>query len=549
MKDFSILIGGPAGFGIDKAGWVIAGILNRLGYYIYIYRDYPSVIRGGHTFSIIRASARKITSHKNRIDFLLALDQNTVEGHWEKLNANAVIIYDNSVKASRGTGVDVHKILKEEEALEIARNSCLIGSFCKSAGIGWDILEAVFRKEFTREIDVNLKVARRGYDEVLEAVKMEFLNKDPFPILTGNEAMSLGLINAGLDAYAAYPMTPSSGILHFLASFARDFGLKVIHPESEIGAMLMACGFAYAGKKAAVGTSGGGFCLMVEGLSFSGMGELPVVIIVGQRTGPSTGLPTYTAQTELNFVLSAGHGEFTRLIVAPGDAEEAYYWAGASLNLAWQYQIPVIILSDKTLAEGTFSFDVKSIKGVNADAFILTERPEHYKRYLNTATGVSPLAFAPLKGEAVKVNSYEHDEAGISTEDAGITALMQEKRLRKNNYLLESLESGYELVKAYGGKDLRRVILCWGSNKGVALEVGEKLGFRVVQPVVLWPFPLNQFREAVKGAESLICVENNATGQLADLVGRFGFKVDQKVLKYNGRPWTVDELEEKICSV
>ena len=515
-----------------------------MGYYLYIYRDYPSLIRGGHTFSIIRASEEKIAAHREKIDFLLALNQDTVDLHREKIKTGTVIIYDSTSVKSEGSGIPIGKIIQEEKASEIMRNSCIIGAFCRVAGIERDILARVLKKNISKELDTNLKVALRGYDEAGESARIEALNRDRTPFLTGNEAISLGLIKAGLRAYIGYPMTPSSAILHFMANAAEDFGLKVVHPEGEIGVMLMALGFSYAGEKVAVGTSGGGFCLMTEGLSFAGMAELPVVVIVGQRPGPSTGLPTYTGQTELHFVLNAGQGEFPCFVVAPGDAEEAYYWSAAALNIAWKYQIPSIILSDKTLAEGSYSFDIKAVNDIKEETIPAWDGKGTYKRYLDTETGISPLAFAPRKDAVIKINSYEHDESGITTEDPKITKAMQEKRLRKEGYLAKELES-YQTVKVYGKKDAQAALLCWGSNKGVCIEAGEKLGLSVIHLSVLRPFPATQLCRAVKGIKNLICVENNATGQLADLVSRYGVKTDKRILKYDGRPFTVEELEKE----
>ena len=545
MDDLSVLIGGKAGFGIDKASSIIAGILNQLNYRLYIYREYPSLIRGGHTFSMIRASSRKIAAHKDKVDFLLALNQDTVNLHKDRLKGGCVVAYDSDTVKSDGIAVPIGTIIQEEKADEIMRNSCIIGAFCRAAGIEWDILDRVFRKLVSKELGLNLKVARRGYDAAAQSKKIDPLPLDRLPLLTGNEAIGLGLLKGGLGAYVGYPMTPSSGILHFMANAARDFGLKVIHPEGEIAVILMALGFAYAGEKAAIGTSGGGFCLMTEAFSFAGMAELPVVLVVGQRPGPSTGLPTYSCQSELHFVLNAGQGEFPRFIVAPGDAEEAYYWSCAALNLAWKYQIPSIILSDKTLAEGTYSFDIKLAGDVKEEQFSLWDRKGPYKRYLNTESGVSPLAFPPEKDNTIKIDSYEHDEAGITTEDADITRAMQDKRMRKETYLAKELEA-YPAVRVYGNKDSAKGLLCWGSNKGVCIEVAQELGLKVIQPQVLWPFPVNQFREAVKGVNKLICVENNARGQLASLISPLGFKIDGKILKYDGRPFSLEELTGKV---
>ena len=425
------------------------------------------------------------------------------------------------------------------------RNTCIIGALAKACGIKWELLEDIFKKEFAKELDLNLKIARQGYDQTKELTKIAPLLQAVLPLSTGNQALSLGLIKGGLKAYISYPMTPTSPILHFLAEVAPDYNLKVIHPESEIGAILMALGFSYMGEKSAVGTSGGGFCLMTEGLSLAGMSELPIVIIVGQRPGPSTGLPTYSAQTDLHFVLNAGQGEFTRFVVAPGDTEEAYYWSLQAMNLSWKYQIPAIILTDKNLGEGYFNFDLSSVPEVKAEAPLLWDRKSPYKRYLNTENGISPLAFAPAKDAIVKVNSYEHDEFGITTEDPKLTVLMQEKRLRKKEYLAKELE-GLEAVKVYGNRDSSVGLLCWGSNKGVCVEAAKNLGLKVIQPLVMEPFPVKQFQQALKGVKKLISVEDNATAQLTRLIKTFNFNLDQNISKYDGRPFSLDELEERI---
>jgi len=552
MKDFSLIIGGKAGFGIDKSGMVLAKILNRLGYYIYIYRDYPSLIRGGHTFSIIRASVKKIATHRDKVDFVLALNRETVDLHRGKLKKDCLFIYDSDqakdIALVCGTGVSISAILKEENAPEIMRNTCIIGAFVKSAGIKREILEEVLRKEIPRDIELNLKVAFKGYEQAQELIKIEPLCSDPMPLISGNEAMGLGLVKAGLSAYLAYPMTPSSPLLHFLAELSEKYPLKVIHPESEISVALMALGFSSMGLKAAVGTSGGGFCLMTEGVSFSGMSELPVVFIVGQRPGPSTGLPTYSAQTELNFVMSAGQGEFPRLVTAPGDAEEAYYWAGMSLNLAWKYQLPAFILSDKNMGEGVYSFDINSAGNIGEEPALKWGGAGEYKRYALTKNGVSPLAFPPLKGQAIKINSYEHDEYGITTEESATTVMMQDKRLRKESALSKDLEK-LAAVKVYGNKKSKTAILCWGSNKGVCIEAAEDSNLKVIQPLVFSPFPVKQLQKALSGVKKIISVENNATAQLAGLVKSFGFKADRNILKYDGRPFSLEELQNRIKRV
>jgi len=318
--------------------------------------------------------------------------------------------------------------------------------------------------------------------------------------------------------------------------------------------MLMAQGFAYAGVKAAVGTSGGGFCLMTEGLSLAGMAEMPVVVVMAQRTGPSTGLPTYTAQGDLHFVLNAGQGEFPRFIVAPGDAEEAYFWAGVALNLAWKFQVPSFILTDKVVSESQYSFDIDlagdptgymvgELKEQAEQAPLLWDGLGEYKRYRYTDTGVSPLAFPPQKGQVIKTDSYTHDESGITSEDQQITRETCDKRQRKGQSLADDIER-YETVKVFGDEKSKTALLCWGSNKGVCLEAARKLGLRVISVLVLSPFPEGKLKDALQGVERLLAVECNSTGQLARLAGFYGIeiKAQDRILKYDGRPFSLEDL-------
>ena len=413
MNDFSTLVGGIAGDGINEAGITVARLFSRLGYHIYMYYDYPSLIRGGHNFSLVRASRQKIAAHMDQIDVLIALNQETVEKHADRLKDSSFVIYDaDKVKldglAQRGFGLPITSILKEANAPVVMKNTCIIGGYCKVVGIDWSVLEDVLKKHMPKKLELNMLLARRAYDQAARFCRIgsSIDEKDKkyqmhLPVITGNQAVSLGLIKAGLEAYVAYPMTPSSSVLDFMAHYAQDFGLKVIHPESEIAVMLMAQGFAYAGVKAAVGTSGGGFCLMTEGISLAGMAEMPVVVVMAQRTGPSTSLPTYTAQGDLHFVLNAGQGEFPRFIVAPGDAEEAYYWAGVALNLAWKFQVPSIVLTDKIVSDSQYSFDIDNAGELKEEEAkqspLLWDGQGIYNRYRYTDTGVSPLAFPPPK--------------------------------------------------------------------------------------------------------------------------------------------------------
>lgn len=551
MSDVSVLVGGMAGDGINEAGVTISRLFNRLGYHVYMYYDYPSRVKGGHNFAIVRASSQKIGAISDKVDVVLALNQETFYLHQPRWKDSTIVIYDGE-KVQVGDithssiGMPLSQILMEEGGLAVMRNVCIIGGLCKALGIPWSILESVLNKHIPKMLEQNLRIARRGYDTASIHTSIASSDKPILPVLSGNQAIGLGLLRAGLQAFVAYPMTPSSSLLEFMARSAQDFGIQVIHPESEIAVMLMALGFAYMGVKTAVGTSGGGFCLMTEGLSLAGQAELPVVVMFGQRTGPSTGLPTYTAQGDLHFVLNAGHGEFPRFVVAPGDADEAYYWSGIALNLSWKYQLPSFILSDKILCEGLYSFDPDLAGDPQEEAPVLWNGEGSYQRYRLTDTGVSPLAFPPLQGQVVKVNSYTHDEDGITTEDAKTAEALADKLRSKERSLARDLEA-YDGVKIYGQGKI--ALLCWGSNKGVCVEIGRKFGFKVIQLLVLSPFPVKALEKAWQGVERAICVECNSTGQLSKLLQQNGYYTDDRILKYDGRPFSLEDLENDLGEV
>jgi 2-oxoglutarate ferredoxin oxidoreductase subunit alpha len=548
MPDLSVLVGGKAGDGINSAGLIVSHLFNQLGYYTYLYFDYPSLIKGGHNFTITRAADRKIGATRDRIDFLLALNQDTVDLHRDLLQDRTVVIYDSYRVKADGQGVDIHAVLKEEGAPAVMGNSCIIGAFAGAAGIPFAILEGVFRRQIPKGIDKNLAVARRGFEAVSETGKIPHTGGKPLPLVTGNEAIGFGLLQAGLDAYVAYPMTPTSNLLHFLAAAAGEFPITVVHPENEISVILMAHGLAYAGKRTAVGTSGGGFCLMTESFSMAGMNEVPVVVVMGQRTGPSTGLPTYTGQTDLHFLLHAGQGEFPRLIVAPGDAGQAVSWSSRALSLSWMCQVPAVILVDKTICEGTFSLpeEIPDIPETGDLAAGPGERP--YQRYAVTETGISPLLFPPSPGAVIKANSYAHDEWGVTTEKADITVRMTEKRLRKAATLKKETDS-LPAVQVWGEKRAEKTLLCWGSTMPACRELAEKERFRLVQPIVLSPFPKEALQEALAGAKPVIIVEENALGQLQMLCARHGIQIDRSVRRYDGRPFSIEDLERRVGEV
>jgi 2-oxoglutarate ferredoxin oxidoreductase subunit alpha len=548
MEELSILIGGKAGDGIRQAGQTLARLLNRIGYRIFFYDDYPSLIRGGHNFSIIRASKKKIQAHKEKVDLIVALNQDAVENHKHRLNSNGMILYDSEKVEAQGVGVDFMGLVKELEGSPIMRNTAALGALAKMLNIEWEMLEKVITDTMDKKVNLNLKIAQSAYHRVGKAwVSVPKLDQKMLPLVSGNEAIALGAVQGGLNMYIAYPMTPASAILHYLAEHEDDLGVVTIHPESEIGVVLMALGAAYAGAKTMVGTSGGGFALMTEALSLSGQGEIPIVFVECQRPGPGTGVPTYTMQGDLSFVIHSGHGDFTKVVLAPGDAEEAFYLTGLAMNLAWKFQTPCFVLSDKHLSESIFSFDADPDK-IKPEDPLLWDGQGEYKRYMDTQNGISPLAFPGNPAAMVKATSYEHDEYGITTEDSEQIVRMQRKRLRKKKTLEEELFR-CEQVKVYGNLESSTVLLCWGSTKGSCIEVAEELGLKVVQPLVLEPLPVEPLKKALSGADKIIDIELNTTGQLAKHVSAYGICIDDMILRFDARPFTVDSLLDKVKEV
>lgn len=547
VQEYSVLIGGQAGDGIRLAGGSVARLFNRLGYWVFVYNDYQSLIRGGHNFTVVRASGKRVQAHRNMVDIIVAFNQETVEKHRWRLKEGSLVIFDSDSVKAEGLGLPLTGIAKKRNLPMIVRNTAALGALASTLGLEFHLVEEVVRRSVRRNVEENVAVAKEGYETskgYKGFLQVQAVDNPPRPILSGNEAIGLGAVKAGLKLYVAYPMTPSTPLLHYLAGNADELGIAVVQPENEIAVIGIAEGAAYAGVRTMVGTSGGGFCLMVEHLSLAGQAEIPIVVMLGERPGPAIGLPTYHAQGELFFPIFAGHGEFPRIVVSPGDADEAFYLSAEAQNLAWRFQVPVILVADYSLLESSFS-------SLLDEGRVLIGKPKtwsgggEYKRYLLTGDGVSPLAFPGTAGVTVKVNSYEHDEYGVTTEDPVLTVRNAEKRLAKSRAIEDELRKK-ETVKTYGNMQADTVLVTWGSTKGAVVEVAEEHGFGVLQPLYLNPLPVWEMEKYFPGKKNIVCVEANSTGQLARWVRFHGFRVDRTILKYDGRALTVDELEEKI---
>jgi len=547
-KEYNILVGGAAGEGSRLAGLTVAKILIRLGWNISIFEDYQSLIMGGHSFSKIRATEQYNSAPKERMDFLIALNQETIEKHSKSLRKGGTAIYniDGGAQLKGGIGISGKEVVQKFGVKPIMKNSAFLGAFAKAIGLKWEETEKIFREEFRHETEKNIQVAKYGYDLSTETCPIGKIGDKKGELITGNEAICQGALAAGMEFYSAYPMTPATGILHYFAATKEQRKTKVFQAENEIAVIMAALGAACAGKKSMVGTSGGGFALMTEAISMAGQAEIPIVIINSQRPGPATGIPTYSGQADLHFTLQSGHGDFLRFVVAPGDAQESAELTALALNMAWKYQMPAIVLTDKDVSEGTYMLDRNVLAKLKPQKEIVWDGQGEYKRYCQTNNGISPMAFYGTPGATIKVTSYDHDEFGITVEEnENDIKKMADKRLKKYAALEKELEK-MEACKIYGNKNAKKAIIAWGEVKGAAIEAAKRMGVKMIQPLILSPFPIRQLSKALKGVKKIVSIEMNATGQMAQLFRCHGFKIDSLVLKYTGRPFTVEELEKEI---
>jgi len=409
----SIIIGGEAGQGISRSGMLLGKALMRAGFHCFGEIDYPSLIRGGHNFYKVRASSREVHSPTPHTDLVVALNEETVSLHLDKVNMGGGVVVDEKYGLDPGeTGRDdvtfytvpMTEIVKELEGPAIMRNTVALGAVAALIGLGTETLKEVVAETFEgrpKIIEMNVEALQRGWEYVVEWAHGFRCNVEPGERpdriwLTGNEAVALGAIAAGCKFYSAYPMTPASPVLHYMFAHDEESGLVVVQTESEISAILMAVGAGYAGVRSMTSTSGGGFCLMTESMSMAAMTETPVVVMLGQRPGPSTGLATYSAQGDLLFAVYGAHGEFKRVVLAPGDVDQCFYMTAEAFNLAERFQIPVIVLTDKNVLEShktTEPFDPSKVKIDRGNLLTEWSGDEEYGRYRITEDGVSPASY------------------------------------------------------------------------------------------------------------------------------------------------------------
>ena len=488
----NILIGGKAGQGPNIVAQLVGEALVSNGYYVFMSRDYESIIRGGHNFNVLTFSSEKVFSNDSKIDVLVCLDDNTKKIHRKNLNKSGILLKGSS------------------------ENMYYAGRIFKILGLKFELLEQELKK--LRNFDENIMQAKKGYNEQKDTLKIPATQKKENYFYNGSQGIALGSIKSGLDLYYAYPMTPATPLLFELAPKQIENNFLALELENEIAVIMAAIGSAATGAKSMIGTSGGGFDLMTEGLSMSGMAEIPIVACLVSRPGPSTGLATYTGQGDLQLARNCGHGEFFRLVLAPGTPDECQELISQAFYFSQKYKIPAIILSDKHLAESFFTLDHEPI-------ITKSEKSTELGRY----------------------NSYEHTETGEAIEDAEIVRKNVERRLKKQKEIEKESEK-FKTYKIYGNKNSKNIILSYGSTKGAILDAIKDLDCRFFQILYIEPFS-QKIEQELSKAKKIILVENSASGMLAFVIAeKIGIKIDNKnkILRYDGRPFLSDELKQEI---
>jgi 2-oxoglutarate ferredoxin oxidoreductase subunit alpha len=570
--DYTIKIGGEAGQGIQTIGDTLARVFARTGHHVFTHQDYESRIRGGHNFYQVRLSDRPVMSSRDRIDIVVAMDTESIACHEHELTDEGYLIYDSSIlkaKYDKPHFIDIPfaSLAVEHGGNKIMANTVAVGSVLGMLGMDLDVLNESFGETFVKKgeqiISGNINAAKAGHDfgaQNCKSCAFHAGSKGEAPpqslmLIAGNDAIGLGAVASGVKFYAAYPMTPSTGIMNYIAGKEEEYGIIVEQAEDEIAAINMTLGASYAGVRAMTGTSGGGFALMVEGLSLAGITETPVVIALAQRPGPATGLPTRTEQGDLQFALYSAHGEFPRIIFAPGTPEQAFYMTNRAFGLAEKYQVPVIILTDQYLADSQWTFKEFDLSRIHysdqrLDRDKLLALPA-YTRHAYTGTGVTPMGIPGASTHLVVTDSDEHDEEGHMIEDGETRMKMMDKRLFKK---LPHIREEISPPLFYGSGRPDTVLVGWGSTYGLLKEsvdmLKDKTSIAMLHFSEIYPFPEVEkfdYLEILHGSKCSICIENNATGQFARLVRtETGFDFDHRINKYDGRPFTLDSLLGEI---
>ena len=576
INDMTILIGGDAGQGVDSSGTGFCKALARSGLHVFSVQDNRSRIRGGHNFYVIKTSEQPITSWSEPVQLLVAMTDESIDIHQQKIVPGGAVIFDSELKVEqeklankkiKPIAVPMNKIAQDSGGSKIMANTAALGAL---AGLTqfpiehiFSVIKDNFKKKGDKVVEINKKVAQAAYDFVTSKYKdvyewkLQSVDAPERMVINGNVAIALGALVGGCNFTSAYPMTPGTSIFEWLTKQADKYGIVSKQMEDEISAICAAIGAAHVGARALVPTSGGGFSLMVEALGLAGMTETPIVIVNAQRPGPSTGLATRTEQADLLFVLHASQGEFPRFILAPGTTKQCFEAGWRAFNLAEKYQTPAIILTDEFLATSNRTIDkneldfgsVKIDRGKLLSDADLDKMENEYKRHAYSKDGVSPRALPGHPRGIWTTTSDEHNELGEIVEEADVRIKMHEKRMKK----LETAKADMNAPVLYGSKNAEITFICWGSTiaplQAAVNELNKKKKDKanILQFVDLWPINEKKTRPFIEKAGKLIAVEGNFTGQFADLLKMtMGVDVDSKILKYDGRPFSPEYILDQF---
>ncbi|MCH9038504.1 MAG: 2-oxoacid:acceptor oxidoreductase subunit alpha [Chloroflexi bacterium] len=579
--DFALAIGGAAGQGIATPGDILARVFVRRGLHLYTYNAFQSIVRGGHIFLTMRISENPIYTHGDKLDLLLCLNQDTMDRHLELMGTDTRIIY-NSDLVNPGdalAGAELCPIPVDELTNAgrnpLVQNTVAIGSTAYLIGLSFEDLQEALTLRFQRQgqevIDQNVNMAEIGFEYAtgnFQAYDAK-LGRGPKPLAVwaGNEAVAMGGAAAGVKFYSAYPMSPSTGVLHWMANNARDLDIMVRQVEDEIGVANMAIGAAHVGCRAMCATSGGGFALMTEAIGAASMMEIPVVFINVQRAGPSTGVPTKTEQGDLWQTLGASQGDFQRFIVAPLHAQDAFDTMPEIFNLTDKYQCPGIVLTDLLIGEGRFSFDPDEIdmhpkidRGelitqASASGNGTGNGTEDYWRYKNTETGISPRALPGIEGYGHIVATDEHDEDSTLISDEFTNPIKRRAMVEKRDRKFKDIVSTIAAPQLEGPADADVTLIGWGSTYGVIKEAVDQLnsvGLTANHLPVKWivPFHGDAIVDVISKAKKTILVENNYSGQFHRYMrGETGATVDGHIRKYDGEPFMPHHIVEGVREI
>ncbi len=571
--DLSIAIGGAAGQGIATPGNILARIFVRRGLHLYAYNAYQSIIRGGHILLTLRISDRELHSHGDGIDVLLCLNQDTMDRHLPELKAGARVIYDSDsvVPGDVPDGVVLCPMpvaeLSGDTKNKLIQNTIALGVMMPLLGLDFSVLqqalELLFKRKGPEVVEENVTMARAGYDHA--SANLEALGKPlpegqkPLAMWTGNSALAMGGAVAGVKFYAAYPMSPSTGVLHWMAQHARQLGILVRQVEDEISVANMTIGAAHTGTRAMCATSGGGFALMTEAVGSAAMMEVPVVFINVMRAGPSTGVPTKTEQGDLWQVLGASQGDFERFIVAPKSSLDAFSTVAELFNFADRAQCPGIIISDLLISEGTFSVDpdlVDMHPKIDRGALLSDPSPNgNYLRYADTESGISPRVPPGYEGFVHTVATDEHDEDGVLISDEYTHPHKRRKMVEKRARKFRGVAADVPAPTLEGPADADVTLVGWGSTYGVIKEAAEMLAEQGVvanQLAIKWivPFHAAEVGEILSAAKRVLIVENNHSGQFARyLRSETGFTAHGHIRKYDGEPFMPHHVVEGVVEL